>query len=222
MPIFNKVRWGLLDCLTGARHDISHLPFEIGRHDAADLRLNGEGLCERHCAVAPVENFQIALVKRDPEAVMRVNGGVIDVQELEPHLDYTLQVGGHFLLLRGSSNLNQWHESLDCQAWSLYDPQTQESHGPFALADLGAAARQHQVSPQTVATPHGAGMGFYLRHLLVAFGEEISTPTPPPLPGSEHGADFAAGVPNSHGAFTCPVCWLKFDTGDIMSVAVHD
>ena len=24
------------------------------------------------------------------------------------------------------------------------------------------------------------------------------------------------------GEFTCPVCWLKFDRGDVMHVAVHD
>jgi hypothetical protein len=188
----------------------------------ADLRLNGSGLCEWHCALAPLDNHPLGLLKRDPEAVVRVNGGPIELLELEPHHDYSLQVGGHFLLLRGSSNLNQWQENFDCQAWSLYDPQTQESHGPFALEEVGAAARQHRISPQTVASPHGAGMGFYVRQLLAALGETLPEPIPPPLPGSDHDAGSAHAIPSSHGAFTCPVCWLKFDTGDIMSVAVHD
>jgi transcription elongation factor Elf1 len=29
-------------------------------------------------------------------------------------------------------------------------------------------------------------------------------------------------VPNQYGELTCPVCWLRFDTGDIMHIAVHD
>ena len=28
--------------------------------------------------------------------------------------------------------------------------------------------------------------------------------------------------PNPDGELTCPVCWLRFDTGDIMHIAVHD
>jgi hypothetical protein len=29
-------------------------------------------------------------------------------------------------------------------------------------------------------------------------------------------------LPNSEGNLTCPVCWLHFDAGDIMHIAVHD
>ena len=222
MPIFKKVRWGFIDCLTGERRDIEHLPFEIGSHDAADLRLNGSGLCERHCAIASVDGRPLCLVKRDAEAVVRLNGGSIDVQELEAHQDYSLQVGGHFLLLRGSSNLSQWHAQIDYQAWSLYDPQTQDSTGPFALAQLGEAARQQRSGPQTVASPLGADMGFYLRHLLTARGEDFTGAESEAHREPDGGDASNQPLSSSQGAFTCPVCWLKFDLGDIMSVAVHD
>jgi hypothetical protein len=26
---------------------------------------------------------------------------------------------------------------------------------------------------------------------------------------------------SEYGEFTCPVCWFKFDRGDVMSIAVH-
>src|ERR1700724_2133101 len=32
----------------------------------------------------------------------------------------------------------------------------------------------------------------------------------------------AVSPPNADGDLTCPVCWLRFDSGDIMHIAVHD
>ena len=38
----------------------------------------------------------------------------------------------------------------------------------------------------------------------------------------ELGRDANFVSPNTEGDFTCPVCWLRFDTGDVMHIAVHD
>ena len=48
-------------------------------------------------------------------------------------------------------------------------------------------------------------------------------PAPPPadLPIEPH-RDPAFVNPNLDGKLTCPVCWLRFDTGNIMHIAVHD
>ena len=54
---------------------------------------------------------------------------------------------------------------------------------------------------------------------------EISFPAPQP-PQAETPAELARDPafanPNLDGEFTCPVCWLRFDGGDIMHIAVHD
>ena len=54
-------------------------------------------------------------------------------------------------------------------------------------------------------------------------GGGFSVPQPEPeLPSSpaEPPRDRAFTNPNLDGALTCPVCWLRFDTGDIMHLAV--
>src|SRR5664279_4509956 len=54
-------------------------------------------------------------------------------------------------------------------------------------------------------------------------GAEFCVPQPEPeLPSSpaEPPRDCAFATPNLDGALTCPVCWLRFDTGDIMHLAV--
>jgi hypothetical protein len=45
-----------------------------------------------------------------------------------------------------------------------------------------------------------------------------ASPEPPPEPVR----DTAFVSANPDGNLTCPVCWLRFDTGDIMHIAVHD
>jgi len=51
----------------------------------------------------------------------------------------------------------------------------------------------------------------------------ISAALPKDSPSSTDVEREAAFVtPNPDGEFTCPVCWLRFDTGDVMHIAVHD
>ena len=58
-------------------------------------------------------------------------------------------------------------------------------------------------------------------HCAVEFWVPQPEPELPPSPAEPpRGRAFT----NLHldGALTCPVCWLRFDTGDIMHLAVHD
>jgi len=51
-------------------------------------------------------------------------------------------------------------------------------------------------------------------------GFAIPTPATAKIPDPERDPNFV--TPNTEGEFTCPVCWLRFDTGDVMHIAVHD
>ena len=51
---------------------------------------------------------------------------------------------------------------------------------------------------------------------------EVPFPSPAVESPAEPTKNPAFANPNQEGELTCPVCWLRFDTGDIMHIAVHD
>ena len=58
-------------------------------------------------------------------------------------------------------------------------------------------------------------------HCAVEFCVPQPEPELAPSP-AEPPRDRPFTNPHLDGALTCPVCWLRFDTGDIMHLAVHD
>lgn len=224
MSIRGKVRWAVFNCATGDWAAVERLPFEIGNDEGVDLRLDGAGVWEKHCALASLKGGEVCLVKRHEDALVTLNGSPVETLELTPETDYSLQIGTHFLLLHGSKDLEKWRERLNPSAWMLYHEETQRLEGPWPLMELCRVAKQQQWDSLATASPKGAKMGFYVRQVLAVFGSQI------PDVARETGTDSdtsalpenASASSGGTGALTCPVCWLKFNVGDAMHVAVHD
>jgi hypothetical protein len=76
------------------------------------------------------------------------------------------------------------------------------------------------------ADEEAAGEKVDCPHCAVEFAvpsPQAPPPSPAPSPSIEPASrDPAFANPNPDGHLTCPVCWLRFDTGDIMHIAVHD
>ena len=74
------------------------------------------------------------------------------------------------------------------------------------------------------ADPEDAGRRVDCPHCGIEFRvpESEATPHPPADSPAESMRDPAFATPNLEGELSCPVCWLRFDTGDIMHIAVHD
>lgn len=51
---------------------------------------------------------------------------------------------------------------------------------------------------------------------------DVPLSSPQPQTPLEPARDAAFASPNPDGNLNCPVCWLRFDAGDIMHIAVHD
>jgi len=217
---FRPNEWSLIDCQTGEITRIDKLPFEIGSAANTDLHL--EGLLQHHCAIAALRGKGVWLVRREYEADLWLNGISVENEELKPDTDYTLQFGPYLFLLRGGGSLKKWEENLNLGEWFIYDPEKGFTEGPFPyLVDVLLLAKKPDFSEDTIAFPNGMGAGFYLRQLRlleVEFSGEESSTAPATVP------DAAPELiqPTREGGLICPVCWLEFDAGDIMHIAVHD
>jgi hypothetical protein len=217
---FRPNEWSLIDCQTGEITRIDKLPFEIGSAPDTDLHL--EGLLQHHCAIAALRGKGVWLIRREFEADLWLNGVTVENEELKPDTDYTLQFGPYLFLLRGGGSLKKWEENLNLGEWFIYDPEKGFTEGPFPyLVDVLMLAKKPDFSEETIAFPNGMGAGFYLRQLRlleVEFpsGEGVVAPATVPEPESE------LIQPTREGGLICPVCWLEFDAGDIMHIAVHD
>lgn len=222
MELFGKTRWGILDCLTGAFVQIERFPFQIGCGGDCQLILTASAM-PLHCALVDTKDKGICLLKSDPAARLAINGVEVEHAELKPEQDYSLQIGTHLLALRGSKKLEAWRNSLDHKQWFVFDPDTKISDGPKFFDELCQLAQTARFGPQASAAVQGLAMGFFLPQILSAHTPANGTTTAAPVAEDHLPSPPSEVIVNAeHGTLTCPVCWLKFDPGDIMHVAVHD
>jgi hypothetical protein len=212
-----KVEWMTVDCLTGESRLVEQLPFEIGAGEGVDLKLNSQGVAERHCALNQVKGHGLCLIKQDPSLALFVDGQPIEFCPLAADTDYAVKVGAHFLALRGGRKIEEWVKGLDCTQWTLRDPANHQVDGPMGLAELCKLAKEHQRHPQTLVQPAGLTKGFFLQDAFEVVASLAAAARAEP--GAEALSTITEREPR---LLTCPVCWLKFDLGEIMHLATHD
>jgi hypothetical protein len=207
-----------VDCLTGESRNVVQLPFEIGAGEGVDLKLPGQGVAERHCAINQVKGHGLCLIKQEPNLPLVVDGEPIEFCPLLPDTDYAVKVGAHFLVLHGGRKVEQWLRGLDCTQWTLQDTANSRVDGPMGLEELCQFAKEQQRHPQTLVQPVGMSKGFFLHDAYeVVASLKAAAAEPDLLAGAQSSA-----LGQEEKLFTCPVCWLKFDAGDIMHLATHD
>src|ERR1019366_9401578 len=163
LNLFGKTQWVAVDCVTGESRKVEQLPFEIGAGEGVDLKLHGQGVAERHCAINQVKGRGLCLIKQEPSFPLLVNGESIEFCPLSPDTDYAVKVGAHFLALRGGRQIEPWLRALDCTQWTLRDAANGRVDGPMGLEELCQFAKDQQRHPETLVQPSGLVRGFFLR-----------------------------------------------------------
>ena len=160
--LFSKLHWVAVDCHTGEFSKVERLPFEIGSGEGVDLKLNGQGVAERHCSINQIKGHGMCLVKQEPNLPLVVDGEVVDSVKLSPDVDYAVKIGGHFLAVRGGRNVHDWLRGLDFGQWSLHDAANGQTDGPMGFEELCKFASDHQRHGQAIVLPQGLSKGFFL------------------------------------------------------------
>lgn len=164
-----------------------------------------------------------------------LNGSVTSGEKLTNDRDQFLVAGGALLLFRLVRNPAKWTASVNPDFWVIRNEGASD-RGPFPFYSLSAEINDALTRGEAFTRPVGSTLGLSAASLLPYLPESdgaasrerddnskpsssslngsASDATPPPLPP-------APLIDSEHGAFTCPVCWLRFDSADVMNVATH-
>lgn len=141
----------------------------------------------------------------------------------------------------GDSSMEASLRAADPNNWLRFDASTNSWVGPLSLANIAEVAQRY------AATDYVAMYGLYdcmakwkdvadiasRLHPMKAVAASVipSTPSSAEMRAemfSSHPGDkkpekkeSSMQVDEEKGKYTCPVCWLKFNSGDVMSIASH-
>lgn len=214
----SRWRLWLVDCLGGFRSEVNGGPFRVGGSTACDLWIEG-GPAEMFRVIRTGEAYLIQA--GIPGGSMIFDGQPVTKAEVADTAEHTLVIEGHpFAIRRDGEAGRDWFSKVDASRWWIYRRKGQQWLGPVA---------RHEVPSLVSAAPgefitlcYGMSeMGFYVEHVVSRLG---SGPGADPLQAEPTPVEMeiAYGEINTeYGEFTCPVCWFRFDRGDVMSIAVH-
>ena len=210
----------LFDCLSGTHRVVDKTPFKIGSGPDCDWRIDDSSVAEEHCVIQRKGRSLYLLASNGTGAVL-LDGVANAGGELALNEDHTLVIGGHLFALHGSGDAQKWLRGMNHAEWFIYNKAEERKYGPHAFSELASALGLHPRSGEdSIVLCRGlTSMGFYTEQVLPLLPR--SAPSGAPQGGPSHDAPEPSQIDLEYGEFTCPVCWLKFDRGDCMNIAVH-
>ena len=227
-PANSKSVLCLFDVVTGRHAVIENTPYIVGSGQACDWRITDADVPDEwfelqrrkgELYVAAGKSMGQILLNDDPASIL---------SEVEPGKDHTLCLGRQFLVLRRTKHPMDWLAQLYHQKWFIYDEPNAALVGPYPPGTIGEEVTKRGGDGNTLLLCSGMSTrGFFARQLLPVLEPATASPgdiVPGRAPASGSHAPSAPGtmdIDTEHGEFTCPVCWLKFDRGDVMNIAAH-
>ncbi len=190
----------LVDVLNGATERVTVFP-----HTVSDAGFDGRGVS---LEFVPLHSGMPGIGKIAGGEKVLLNGVVPEESvELEKGQVYTLQVGRRLSVFQIDPE-GDWPPRFEAGAWQVFDAETGEFFGVASPGELFHFVSGQGLLPERCAVcPEGLDVGFHLGRAAEVFRV------------SEEAA--CAGTADK-GAHVCPVCWLHFDAGDALSIAVHE
>ena len=149
------------------------------------------------------------LVPKEADGVL-VNGAPLSAPiELDDIL--TFQYKGKLFYLIGSQEMLERAQAIDISKWLVFFAETGKIEDEVAFPRIKNSVYKRGLNGVGLAIcPKNFEYGFLFSQV---FGDGIA---------DENAALVAPNLSESTVAATCPLCWLKFDVGDALSIAVHE
>ena len=242
MAFAHKLSLGIVNCLTGEFKQGQSSPFVIGSGVESDITLNDDSILDQHCVIEKTKKgIQIRSIQPEhPDGNIVLDGNPTTMSQLKARTEHSIQIGKSFLIVVTTmspkkENIQMWGANIKNGGWIINKSNKAAATRPLQINEVFDARDTMGLDPDsTPVFKGGSEVGFYLRQLMV-----LEPPREPSIQEVDDQADhepIADRVDNEElespsmtkyidsdsGEFTCPTCWLKFDRGDVMHVAVHD
>lgn len=200
------------------RYTFDRFPIFIGGDTSADLVFVESQLPGRAAVIS--KNGSGANIVPVPGVALTIDGTRIkSAGKLTANEDYAIEIAGQFLVARFESADSGWAAQIDSTRWNLYTATNAQFVGEISQREIPAYVAKYPAdAPGLMAAPANCRAGFpLLRVAEMVRSLPALKPEPPPLPEID-----PVLPPLGEGEHTCPTCWLRFGSGDVMSIATHD
>ena len=242
MAFAHKLSLGVVNCLSGEYKQGQSSPFVIGSGAESDMVLNDDSILDQHCVIEKTKKgIQLRSIQPEhPDGGVVLDGNPTTLVQLKARTEHSIQVGKSFLIIVTTmspkkENIQMWGANIKNGGWIINKSNKAAATRPLQINEVFDARDSMGLDPDSTPVFKGSSeVGFYLRQLMVLEPEREASSTEDEIesdkePVADRVVDeemenpsMTRYIDSDNGEFTCPICWLKFDRGDVMHVAVHD
>ena len=242
MAFAHKLSLGVVNCLSGEYKQGQSSPFVIGSGAESDMVLNDDSILDQHCVIEKTKKgIQLRSIQPEhPDGGVVLDGNPTTLVQLKARTEHSIQVGKSFLIIVTTmspkkENIQMWGSNIKNGGWIINKSNKAAATRPLQINEVFDARDSMGLDPDSTPVFKGSSeVGFYLRQLMVLEPEreapsaedEIESDKEPVadrvVDEEMENPSMTRYIDSDNGEFTCPICWLKFDRGDVMHVAVHD
>jgi hypothetical protein len=242
MSFAHGLTLGIINCLSGEYKIATKSPFVIGSGVECDFKVNDDQLLDQHCIIEKSKaGIQIRSIQGEhPKGSFYLDGQESKLSQLNLRSEHALQVGKSFFIFvttrtPRNENIIKWAGKIKNGGWIINKSDPRRASRPLSIDQIFEARDAMELDPNSTPVFKGdSQIGFLLSQLMVLEPNnskedqevELEADVEPIADKVEENEverrKLARFIESDVGEFTCPVCWLKFDRGDVMHVAVHD
>ena len=242
MAFAHKLSLGVVNCISGEYKQGQSSPFVIGSGAESDMVLNDDSVLDQHCVIEKTKKgIQLRSIQPEhPDGGVVLDGNPTTLVQLKARTEHSIQVGKSFLIIVTTmspkkENIQMWGANIKNGGWIINKSNKAAATRPLQINEVFDARDSMGLDPDSTPVFKGSSeVGFYLRQLMVlepereapSIDDEIESDNEPVadrvVDEEIENPSMTRYIDSDNGEFTCPICWLKFDRGDVMHVAVHD
>lgn len=196
----------VIDCADASILEISKFPARIGGDGDSITADSSSPFVE----ISKSKGGNVVLAPADADIAVKINGTrIADSYEMDAPAA-TLQVGDRLFYIIDDPQTLERAKKMDVSKWLVFYAESGRIEDEVPFARLKQSVLGRGLSGEGIAVcPKNFELGFMFTAL---FGDDDNTQIRSTVPMLSENAE----------AVTCPLCWLKFDVGDAMSIAVHE